>query len=530
MGKRSKGQKSRPETLKKIAKKSGKAFSSKKSSGIDKISKASTNPNRAIKEGSEGFYRSKATIKRLNMYREKPNKNRFVRPEKSVKIEGNRKLFGNTRTITQKSLEDLRKEMEKQSHDTYSVFLSKTKLPQSLINPLKSSNNINQQHSTFDDTFGKNARRTKPTLKVYTMEELAENTKKLNEDYNMANDSNLKYLYEEDKDAPEMKFMKAGQSKRIYGELLKVIDASDVILEILDSRDPAGTKCEYVENFIEKNCPHKHIVYILNKCDLVPTWVTAAWIKHLSKKYPTIAFHASVTNPYGKPALFNLLRQFDALHKDKKNISVGFVGYPNVGKSSVINALKKQNCCRSAPIPGETKIWQYVTLTKRIYLIDCPGIVYEVGQTQMDRVLKGVVRAEKIEEPMEFIDGILEKANQKHLKNIYKIDKWESAEDFVGQCAKNYGKLLKGGDPDLKAMAKLILMDWQRAKIPYFAEPPKNEAEIKKENKMEVEGNKEEEESKDKNKEYGINQVIDEIEVTKQEYDNKKEENEENEE
>ena len=148
-----------------------------------------------------------------------------------------------------------------------------------------------------------------------------------------------------------MKFMKAGQSKRIYSELLKVIDASDVLCEVLDSRDPIGTRCKYVETYINKNCPHKHIVYILNKCDLVPTWVTASYIKLLSKDYPTIAFHASITNPFGKPALFSLLRQFDALHKDKKNISIGFIGYPNVGKSSVINTLKKQKSCKTAPIP-----------------------------------------------------------------------------------------------------------------------------------------------------------------------------------
>ena len=63
----------------------------------------------------------------------------------------------------------------------------------------------------------------------------------------------------------------------------------------------------YIEIYINKNCPHKHIVYILYKCDLVPI---ASYIKLLSKDYPIIAFHASITNP--------LLRQFDALHKDKK--------------------------------------------------------------------------------------------------------------------------------------------------------------------------------------------------------------------
>lgn len=44
-----------------------------------------------------------------------------------------------------------------------------------------------------------------------------------------------------------------------------------------------------------------------------------------------------------------------------------------------------------APIAGETKVWQYITLMKRIYLIDCPGVVYPTGETEAETVLKGVV-------------------------------------------------------------------------------------------------------------------------------------------
>jgi nuclear GTP-binding protein len=80
--------------------------------------------------------------------------------------------------------------------------------------------------------------------------------------------------------------------------------------------------------------------------------VLVQWVKHLSKIYPTIAFKSSITRPFGKGALINLFRQFDILHHDKKNISIGFVGYPNVGKSSVINTLKSKKVCKAAPIPG----------------------------------------------------------------------------------------------------------------------------------------------------------------------------------
>lgn len=67
--------------------------------------------------------------------------------------------------------------------------------------------------------------------------------------------------------------------------------------------------------------------------------------------------------------------------------------------------------CKAAPIPGETKVWQYVHLTKRIYLIDCPGVVYNYeGKDDTKVVLKGVVRAEKLLDPELYIPQVLQLA------------------------------------------------------------------------------------------------------------------------
>ena len=109
---------------------------------------------------------------------------------------------------------------------------------------------------------------------------------------------------------------------------------------MLDARDPLGTRCRYLEQHLRKNARHKHMLLLLNKCDLVPAWVTKRWLAALSAEYPTLAFHASITNPFGKGSLLSLLRQLARLRSDRKYISVGFIGYPNVGKSSVINTLR----------------------------------------------------------------------------------------------------------------------------------------------------------------------------------------------
>jgi nuclear GTP-binding protein len=115
--------------------------------------------------------------------------------------------------------------------------------------------------------------------------------------------------------------------------------------QVLDARDPQGTRCLHLEKHLRDNCKHKHLILLLNKCDLVPSWVTRGWLHVLSREFPTLAFHASVTNPYGKGSLLSLLRQLARLKSDKQAISVGFVGYPNVGKSSVINTLRTKMVC-----------------------------------------------------------------------------------------------------------------------------------------------------------------------------------------
>lgn len=171
--------------------------------------------------------------------------------------------------------------------------------------------------------------------------------------------------------------------------------------------------------------------------------------------------------------MIQLLRQFSVLHSDKKQISVGFVGYPNTGKSSIINTLKKKKVCKVAPIAGETKVWQYISLMRRIYLIDCPGIVpIGMGDTETATILKGVVRVENVEAPSEHIPALMARVKPEYLRQTYNLKSWKDHEDFLSQLAHRMGKLLKGGDADLDTCAKMVINDWVRGKIPFYVEPP----------------------------------------------------------
>lgn len=341
---------------------------------------------RGLRSKGENFYRDAKKVRFVKMLSsgkaKRDSKGKVVKAAAfqssqalPARVEPNRKWFGNTRVIGQEALEDFRTKLGEKLQDPYAVLLKRNKLPMSLLTT--DENKIGKmsllETESFTNTFGPKSKRKRPRLTSSSLDELLttvetkEGTYEEVKDTALLSNRNDDYLIE----AREAIFSK-GQSKRIWNELYKVIDSSDVIIHVLDSRDPLGTRCQSVEGYLKKEKAHKHLIFVLNKCDLVPTWVTAKWVRLLSAEHPTLAFHASVTNSFGKGALIQLLRQFSKLHADKKQISVGFIGYPNTGKSSIINTLRAKKVCNVAPIPGETKV---------SYRGNVPYIVFRSGST-----------------------------------------------------------------------------------------------------------------------------------------------------
>ncbi|PMD51359.1 NGP1NT-domain-containing protein [Hyaloscypha bicolor E] len=460
-----------------------------------------------VKVKGENFYRSAKKVKALNVLTKGTAQHnaRGIETKAAAfqskqvpqaRVEPNRKWFSNSRVISQDALTNFREAIAERASDPYSVLLKSNKLPMTLIRDGQGKNGIKEHQAKmtveatpFADTFGPKAQRKRVKIGVSSLEDMADHSVKSHDTYldrleqakllsgnsgaeaeaigeaGIPDDGHIT-------SAREAIFNK-GQSKRIWNELYKVIDSSDVVIHVLDARDPLGTRCRSVEKYIREEAPHKHLIFVLNKCDLVPTGVAASWVRYLSKDYPTLAFHASITNSFGKGSLIQLLRQFSSLHSDRKQISVGFIGYPNTGKSSIINTLRKKKVCTVAPIPGETKIWQYITLMKRIYLIDCPGVVPPSNtDTPQDILLRGVVRVENVENPEQYIPAVLNKTKPQHIERTYQIKGYNDHIEFLEKLARKGGRLLHGGEPDVDGVAKMVLNDFLRGKIPWFTPPP----------------------------------------------------------
>ena len=462
------------------------------------------------------------------------------------RIAPDRRWFGNTRVVNPTDLDKFREEMTNSMADPYSVVVKRKQLPMGLLKDAAELTKAGKNNSgllanePFEHTFGSKSRRKRVKVEQYMVGRISKMddinhddeddqpykggsaeavndmptddasgyaallsaATKSQDTYTKVNsrvgivpwgkDSNLTKTEGEGVDWVHSKkddlFLK-GQSKRIWGEFYKVVDCSDVILHIIDARNVPGTRCTMIEKHIAKNAPHKHLVFVLNKIDLVPNWVAKRWIGELAQIRPTIAFHASMTHAFGKGALISLLRQFGKLNSDKKQISVGVIGYPNVGKSSVINTLISKKSCKVAPVPGETKIWQYITLFRNIYLIDCPGVVVDTaGDTETDSVLKGVVRAERLETPEDYIDAIQEAVKREHIAALYGLskngdDSWNNSEELLEKIALKCGRLLKGGEPCLRSAAIMLINDFQRGRLPHYVAPPELKDDEEKEEK-----------------------------------------------
>jgi nuclear GTP-binding protein len=445
--------------------------------------------------------RDQRTVKRLKMYTSKVVRNEKGEITKGsvlsagdkvqtsmARVAPDRRWFGNTRVIGQEALQQFRTEMTAKYHDPYSVVVRQSKLPLSLLEEPKNKLLQPKREMQWESTFGKKATRKRVRLPTTTVDDFANKADERRAAYATAGDEKDRNLVKPEADSRvdntnNRSLFKKGQSNRIWNELYKVIDSADVICYVLDARDPVGTRSTFVEEYMRKEKKYKHFVFILNKTDLIPLWATARWLQMLSQDFPTVAFHASIEHPFGKGNLISLLRQFSRLHnvahrgskRTKTPISVGIIGYPNSGKSSVINTLRRKKVCKVAPLPGETKIWQYVALTRSIFLIDCPGIVYDrEGNTDVNAVLKGVVRVERLgaADKTDVIHTVFEVCKHKDIIATYGITSWTDPENFLGQLAVKRGKLLPGGVADTDNVARSVLYDWQRGKIPWFNPPP----------------------------------------------------------
>ena len=261
------------------------------------------------------------------------------------------------------------------------------------------------------------------------------------------------------------------KTQREIKENLKLVEA---VIEIRDARIPRSS----ANPDIEKLCGNKPRLILLNKSDLTESRVTREWMKELSKDNVK-AIEVNCLKGKGlnqiKPALEELLKEKLERYKAKGLVNVVIrvmvVGIPNVGKSTFINKMAKNNIAKTGDRPGVTKSKQWIKTPLGIEMLDTPGVLwpkFEDERTALNLAFTVAIKDE-IMDTEELSYRLVERL-QKHYANElmarYKIERvFEDPLDTLDAIARKRGCLMSGGHIDYNRIAVILLDEFRGGKI-----------------------------------------------------------------
>lgn len=232
-----------------------------------------------------------------------------------------------------------------------------------------------------------------------------------------------------------------------------VISQADIVLMVVDARMVEKTRNVEIERKVAAS--KKTLITVINKADLADKDELEKYKKQLD---PCV--FVSAREFYGMTMLRHLI-----LEKSRgEAVSVGVVGYPNTGKSSVINALKGKASAGVSPVSGYTKGKQDVRVDSKILVIDTPGVLADDDVKSSDEL---VITASKtdVKDPEMAAFKLLK---QYKLEIMFHYDlegKFEDEEELLEAIAVRLNRKISGGHPDTETAARIVLQDWQKGRI-----------------------------------------------------------------
>lgn len=232
----------------------------------------------------------------------------------------------------------------------------------------------------------------------------------------------------------------------------RVIKKSDIVLEILDARFIDETRNKKIESKI------KILIHVINKCD----FVEKSYMDEVKKTLENCVF-VSAKNHYGTTLLKQKIKILAIKNKIKKPI-VGVIGYPNVGKSSVINALKGKSSARTSPEAGYTRAEQHLKVHNDFLMIDTPGVISKEKSNETELVLTGAKNPFTIKDPDLAVIKLIESRPGLIEKN-YGVKIQSDKEKTIEDIALKLNLKKKGNLPEIDRTSRRILQDWLKGKI-----------------------------------------------------------------
>lgn len=325
----------------------------------------------------------------------------------------------------------------------------------------------------------------------------------------------------------------------IWRQLWRVLERSDLLVMVVDARDPLFYRCPDLEAYAREIDEHKRTLLLVNKADLLPFSVRQKWadyFRHLgilflfwSAKAATAVLEGKIlqgpwneqatlqemddpdTKIYGRDELLARLQSeaetivrirsksvssgsgpsnFQssggkfAGNSAPKHVVVGFVGYPNVGKSSTINALVGQKRTGVTSTPGKTKHFQTLIMSEKLTLCDCPGLVFpSFSSSRYEMIASGVLPIDRMTEHREAVQVVANRVPRRVIEDVYKINlpkpkpyEPQSRPPLASELLRTYcasrGYVASSGLPDETRAARQILKDYIDGKLTHHEIPP----------------------------------------------------------
>ncbi|KAI0471808.1 putative ribosome biogenesis GTPase Lsg1 [Xylariaceae sp. FL0804] len=337
----------------------------------------------------------------------------------------------------------------------------------------------------------------------------------------------------------------------VWRQLWRVIERSDLVVQIVDARNPLMFRSEDLENYVKDVGPNKKNLLLVNKADMMTTRQRKAWAQYfrdnqiayrffsasLAKQIidardledePEEPMQGESSNPKtidrhvpedsseeesaeeaevdgktpGAPldvipddedTRILTVEELEDIFIDHasdpndpdKRLQIGLVGYPNVGKSSTINALVGAKKVSVSATPGKTKHFQTIHLSEKVILCDCPGLVFpNFATTKADLVCNGVLPIDQMREFTGPTALVTHRIPQPFLEAVYGIHiKTRPLEEggtgvptgseLLSAYAKARGFKTQGvGSPDESRAARVVLKDYVNGKLLHVNPPP----------------------------------------------------------
>ncbi|CAI0447534.1 unnamed protein product [Linum tenue] len=302
----------------------------------------------------------------------------------------------------------------------------------------------------------------------------------------------------------------------IWRQLWRVLERSDLLVMVVDARDPLFYRCPDLEEYAREIDEHKRTLLLVNKADLLPFSVRKKWAEYFRQNNILYVFWSAkaasallegkkLTGPcgqeqaddtdtkiYGREELLSRLQsEAEAIvsrrnrnNSPAKSVTVGFVGYPNVGKSSTINALVGQKRTGVTSTPGKTKHFQTLIMSEELTLCDCPGLVFpSFSSSKYEMISSGVLPIDRMTEHREAVQVVANRVPRHVIEAVYRIalpkpksyepqSRPPLASELLRAYCASRGYVASSGLPDETKAARQILKDYIDGKLPHYELPP----------------------------------------------------------